>query len=404
MVCAEMALTGESDGVRKNADYVFNSHATSKSEGGKEQTLTSPNMAYMGCSILDGRGKGVVVRTGMTTRMGKIAQLLNDAEAGLSPLQEKLEKLGKTLGIMSIAVSLIVLVLGIALKRSPDPKSESPYYLQMIIVAVSLVVAAVPEGLPAAVTITLALGMRRMADKQVIIRKLHSVETLGSATVICSDKTGTLTAGVMTVRKIYFGGNSYRVTGEGYDPNGKFLMGSDDAEVWGEGWRVCPTCSSEGLSVSPQVVPTVDTGVGLLLLAGTLCSNATLEKNASGQWECMGNTSERAIVVAAAKGHIDGGAVHKEYVRVKENVFSSSRKVMSVVAANSSARPYRFPTLDQPASHIGIVKGRHCSPSSTQAVANGMYVRGAERCHPPVQAPDCCRGLGRSHCTTAETA
>eukprot|EP00474_Spongospora_subterranea_P005808 CRZ06266.1 hypothetical protein [Spongospora subterranea] len=351
LVSAEMALTGESEGVLKDADYVFSPEAKHSGEA-PESHLTSENMVYMGCVILDGRGKGLVVRTGMSTRMGKIAKLLNEAEAGLSPLQEKLEKLGKILGILSIMISVCILVIGILTERTPDPGSEQPYYLQMIIVAVSLVVAAVPEGLPAAVTITLAMGMQRMANKNAIIRRLHSVETLGSATVICSDKTGTLTAGVMTTVKLFFSGSTYSVSGEGYTPNGVFTLESDES----------------------QIKPNIDSGVGLLLLSGALCCNATLQMGSDGKYECLGNTSDRSIIVAAAKASILAPDVNKEYPRTKENTFSSIRKMMSVVFENSKTHRQRFPTNESVASHVAIVKG---APNVVLAQCNSQIVNNA---------------------------
>jgi magnesium-transporting ATPase (P-type) len=193
---------------------------TNKGEEKKEKSLDEEkNMVFMGCQIVDGRGKGVVVKTGMATKMGEIQHMLNTADEKESPLEQKLDQLGNRLGIASITISCVVLIVGLTTNRGTHD-GDQPRWLQMILIAVSLTVAAVPEGLPACVTITLAIGMAAMAKRNAIIRQLHSVETLGSASVICSDKTGTLTAGKMTAVRVWFGWKLFRISGVGYDPNG----------------------------------------------------------------------------------------------------------------------------------------------------------------------------------------
>ena len=181
----EASLTGESVPAEKNAEVVL---------GGEVPLGDRSNSAFMGTVVTYGRGKGIVVATGMNTEIGLIAEMLESYEEGETPLQKKLDELGKILGIASLAICGIVFLLGI-FRGIP--------ILEMFMTSVSLAVAAIPEGLPAIVTIVLALGMQRMVQRHAIIKKLHAVETLGSTTVICSDKTGTLTQNEMTARKIF---------------------------------------------------------------------------------------------------------------------------------------------------------------------------------------------------------
>jgi Ca2+-transporting ATPase len=348
MLSNEMALTGESEPAKKNADYVrpAKPHAgggggggggsgdaapapapahgeeRKEAEGGakkekKEEALTDANMIHMGCTITEGQGKGVVVKTGMHTRMGEIAHLLNTSERGMSPLQEKLHRLGVQLGMASIAVSLIVFIVGVTTERGTDPNNSDPAWLQMLLVAVSLTVAAVPEGLPACVTITLAMGMRRMALKNALIRELHSVETLGSATVICSDKTGTLTAGVMTAVRLWFAGTVYRITGAGYSPEGAIVpMDVDERDP--QAVAAAAAALRGKVALSP-------------VLIAALSSDARVQRNAEGRWEALGNISERPLVVAAMKAGWDEVELGKRFQRVHTNPFNSARKMMSVV-------------------------------------------------------------------------
>jgi len=201
----EAALTGESVPVEKNAASVMDSEATL---GDRKNT------AFSGTVVTYGRGKGIVVSTGMHTQIGLIATMLQSVEEEDTPLQRRLDELGKTLGWATLVISGLVFLSGLI---------EGGDILEMFMVAVSLAIAAVPEGLPAVVTISLALGMRGMVKKHALIRRLSSVETLGSATVICSDKTGTLTQNAMTVTRIWVDGKALEVTGGGYTPIGDFL-------------------------------------------------------------------------------------------------------------------------------------------------------------------------------------
>lgn len=283
----ESALTGESVPVEKDAGAV---------KSGQVSLGDRKNMIFMGTTITGGRGKGIVVETGMNTQLGRIAQLLDEAAAEPTPLQQRLHKLGKILG--AAAVAIVALVFFIGLWRGED-------LLEMFMVAISLAVAAVPEGLPAVVTIVLALGVTRMSRRRAIIRKLPAVETLGTATVICSDKTGTLTKNEMTVTGAYVNGRLFKATGTGYDPAGSFLDQKGN-----------------------EVRALEDEGLKLLLLGGLLNSDAQLEDTGKG-YRVIGDPTEGSLVVAAAKAGLSGDAAIKSHPRLAEIPFDSDRKMMT---------------------------------------------------------------------------
>lgn len=260
LMVEESALTGESLPVEKDPNKTF-----------PEETPVGDrkNMAYMGSSISEGRGVGVVVATGMETQMGKIAHMIHTEESPETPLQQRLAKTGKILGICALGICLIIFVLGLFQSIPP---------LDMLLVSISLAVAAIPEGLPAVVTIVLAMGVRRMAQKRAIVRRLPGVETLGSASVICSDKTGTLTQNKMTVV-------------ETVTPSGEVPLASTDGQF--------------------------------LLELGTLCSNCAMVKG-----KAVGNPTEAAILTASRRSK---AALEKEAPRLHEIAFTSSRKRMTTV-------------------------------------------------------------------------
>ena len=210
----EAALTGESVAVQKNASSVI---APDAPLGDRKNT------AFMGTLVSYGRGSGVVVSTGMHTQLGLIADMLQVVDQESTPLQQRLDQLGKVLGWGALIVCALVFLIGI-LRAVLNASFSIERLVELFMIAVSLAIAAVPEGLPAVVTITLALGMREMVRRHALIRKLASVETLGSATVICSDKTGTLTQNAMTVTQLWVDGNSFEISGAGYGPEGDFLI------------------------------------------------------------------------------------------------------------------------------------------------------------------------------------
>jgi Ca2+-transporting ATPase len=260
------------------------------------------NMLYAGTTITRGRGIGVVVSTGMSTELGKIAGLLVKSESGPTPLQQRLDHLGKILVLICIGICLLVGVIG--LRRGEN-------FRMMFLSAVSLAVAAIPEGLPAIVTISLALGVQRMIKRSVIIRRLPAVETLGCATVICSDKTGTLTQNQMMVTTCYLGGEEINVTGKGFEPAGKF--------IW-RGKEINPLSEGKGF---PDLW-----GMRLLLSAGFYCNNSNLTKDEKlNQWKLSGDPTEGALLALGLKA----GFKREEVQRIAENPFTSERKRMSVL-------------------------------------------------------------------------
>jgi len=292
----EAALTGESVPVDKDADLVL---------GPDTHLGERPNMAYSGTLVSYGRGKGLVVATGMKTEIGQIAELLQSVEIEATPLQRKLDQLGKVLGWAALAVSGLVFLLGWA--RGYEP-------LEIFLVAVSLAVAAVPEGLPAVVTVTLALGMREMIQRNALVRRLSSVETLGSTTVIGSDKTGTLTQNMMTATRLWVDGTVFEIH-----------AGGEDAEV-GSGaldgiFRV------NGSQVDLSDYPASTTA----LWVAVLDNDADFEAAEDGSYRVVGDPTEVALIVAANRAGARRSELEEAYPRIDEIPFDSSRKRMTTV-------------------------------------------------------------------------
>jgi Ca2+-transporting ATPase len=302
----EASLTGESEPVQKRSDVVLD----------REIPLGDRrNTAYMGTLVTYGRGRGVVTGAGMHTQIGLIAQMIQSYETEPTPLQRKLEQLGKTLGIAALAICGLVFLVGVGrFMLDPIPGvTLTEQILEMFIVAVSLAIAAVPEGLPAVVTICLALGMQRMVRRNALLRRLPAVEALGSATAICSDKTGTLTQNAMTVTQVWTPDAQLAVSGDGYVPEGQF---SDRDHVF---W--------------PGELPA---SVNLLLQAGLLCNDAHIETSGLEEgrrsWRVVGDPTEGALVVAAAKAGFWNDDQHGVVAeRVAEIPFDSERKRMTVI-------------------------------------------------------------------------
>jgi len=286
----EASLTGESTPTEKTDTPI----------AGSLQIADQKNMVFSGTIITSGRGKGVVVETGDHTQVGKIASLVAGTERETTPLQKRLDDLGKILGYGTIAISLFVFVFIVFISADFSQLSLFDRVLQSFIVSVALAVAAIPEGLPAVVTISLAFGTQRMLKRNALVRKLSSIETLGSIDTICADKTGTLTAGEMAVREIFFDGKNYKVTGEDREFSGEFLLGNKKV-------------SNEEL--------------GLLLQAALSCNNATLDENG----KLLGDPTEVALLVSAYKAEVKNPGK-----RLFEIPFSSERKMMSVVTKNGS--------------------------------------------------------------------
>ncbi|HEX9596472.1 MAG TPA: cation-translocating P-type ATPase [Anaerolineales bacterium] len=292
----EAALTGESVPVEKH---------TAPLSGEDLAIGDRKNMAYAGTAASYGRGKATVVATGMQTEFGKIAELLQTVESGKTPLQQNLEKVGHLLARAALVVVLAIVAVGL-LRGQP--------FIEMLIFGIALAVAVVPEALPAVVTISLAIGVQRMAKRNALIRRLTAAETLGSTSVICSDKTGTLTRDEMTVRKIYAGGELLKISGAGYEPSGDFSRNARPID---------PPASAR-----------------TLLAAAILASDAILgQGNGQGErrsedgngWHIKGDPTEGALVVAAAKAGLNKPDLDARFPRLHEIPFTSETKRMTTL-------------------------------------------------------------------------
>ena len=296
---AEASLTGESVAVGKRPDTLEEAKALGD----------RANMVFNGTSITQGTGRAIVTGTGMHTQVGRIADLLSAAEGEKTPLQKEMDYVSKVLGLAVCVIAVVVLVALAIMEGFSDVHDV----IESLLLAVSLAVAAVPEGLAAILTVVLALGVQRMAAHHAIVKKLHSVETLGSASVICSDKTGTLTRNEMTVERVVTPSGEVQLTGTGYAPEGRMVtVGGDDDSA------VAQSLQSEALATL---------GVGLLANDGQL-------RHDDGVWQAVGDPTEVSLVVAARKVKADRRMAH--FQRVAEIPFTSERKRMSVVANDNA--------------------------------------------------------------------
>ncbi len=322
----EASLTGESLPVGKDAGQVLDVEA---GIGDRR------NSAFMSTMVTYGRGAAVVTSTGMQTEIGHIAEMIQAVEEEETPLQRKLDEVGRMLGIASLAICGLVFLIGILRPLFLGETLTIHMITEFFMIAVSLAIAAVPEGLPAVVTICLALGMQEMVKRHTLIRRLPAVETLGSATVICSDKTGTLTQNQMTVTQMSVMDHEYVLTGTGYDTKGEFKVG--------------------GQVVSLDHHPVLRQA----LWAGLLCTDAVLEKSdGEDEYRMVGDPTEGALVVAAAKA--DYWRQHQErlYPRVAELPFDSDRKRMTTIHALETVSdddPSPFHAGDR--GYVAVVKG-----------------------------------------------
>ncbi|HDQ06915.1 MAG TPA: cation-translocating P-type ATPase [Candidatus Bathyarchaeota archaeon] len=303
----EALLTGESTAVDKK-DVVLDP---------KTSVADRKNSVFMATHLTYGRGKAVITSTGMETVFGKVAEMVQAVEQTETPLKQKLAKFAKKLGIIIIFVCIVIFALELyeifAMKGGIDLEYAAGEIIEAFETAIALAVSAVPEGLPAVVTVSLALGARELAKRKAIIRRLSSAETLGATDIICSDKTGTLTKGEMTVRKIYVNDKMVDVTGAGYEPKGDFLV--------------------NGASVEPKE----NSDLTLFLKAGTLCSNASYDGT-----KVLGDTTEGALIVAAAKAGMTKADLEKEYPRLQEVPFTSERKRMTTVHKSPEGKIFAY--------------------------------------------------------------
>ena len=305
----EGALTGESQGVDKFADRVLHED---------EALGDRRNMVFQGTEVLQGRGIMIVTATGMQTELGKIANLLQDVEVEETPLQKRMAELSKALVIASLG--LVAIVIGVGLWRHGD-------LVKLLNTSLSMAVAAVPEGLPAVITVTLALGTQRMVRRNALIRKLPAVETLGSVTTICSDKTGTLTQNKMVAESVFTANYAAQVNGTGYEPIGEFGIA-----------RLAGDMLASDLSVYQCVE------LQILLAASVICNDSHLQNrppkeeeknhqsNRQSQWKIIGDPTEGALLTLAGKANFWQSQFAKYFARVAEIPFTPERKLMSAIA------------------------------------------------------------------------
>ncbi|MET0593084.1 MAG: HAD-IC family P-type ATPase, partial [Polyangiaceae bacterium] len=298
LTAEEAALTGESSASTKDARQPLADDAP---------LAERSTMIFLGTTIVRGKGRGVVVATGAKTELGHIGELISNAGDEKTPLEQKLDSFGQRILWVCLGISALLFVWGMV-------KGGRAWH-ELLLEAVSFAVAAIPEGLPAITTITLALGMQRMAKRGAVVRKLLAVETLGAASVICTDKTGTLTQNEMTVRRIFAGGTSYRASGEGYDPRGHLE-------------------SFDGRPLD-KLPATLD----YLLATAALCTNAQLDiDQESGRWKVIGDPTEGALLTLAAKGGRAKESVASSHTIVRELPFDSDRKRMTIVTLDARGR------------------------------------------------------------------
>lgn len=303
--CDEAPLTGESFPVTKSIQPL------------PEKTRVSErkNSVFTGTTVTYGRSKAVVISTGMNTEFGKIAEKVSEMEVEKTPLEKRTEEIGKWLGIIALSICLLVAAISVV-REIMTGKVDFPFIVTMVMFAIALAVAAVPEALAAIVTGALAIGMHQMAKRNALVRKMSAVETLGCTTVICSDKTGTLTKGEMTVRKIFADGRMIEVTGVGYAPEGEF-KGSD------------------------LVNPLNNKSFQMLLKGGALCNDASLEEK-EGKWTIKGDPTEGALIVLAVKAGFHQAEMRLENPRIEELPFSSERKRMTTIHQIADGKKMAF--------------------------------------------------------------
>ena len=311
----ESALTGESIAVQKSIDAIAS----------EKPTLGDmTNLVFQGTVIRSGKGTAVVTSTGMGTEFGKIAKLVQECEEDLTPLQLDLKDLGIKLGGVVLAISILVAVVLVIVNTTYD-------WNEALFVGIAIAVAAIPEGLPAIVTVTLAIGVNRMVKKNAIVRRLPSIENLGSTTIICSDKTGTITKNEMTVRYIHLASAKVIITGAGYSQEGEFYeaLGSDNCAELSEIQDPFDVEHSQDLI--------------MLLKAGQLCSTATISMASDDStWTLVGDPTEGALLVAAEKADLRLEKTRSEYEELTEYSFDSTRKRMTTMQKDKDGLVWAF--------------------------------------------------------------
>ncbi|MBD0337300.1 MAG: HAD-IC family P-type ATPase, partial [Cyanobacteria bacterium Co-bin13] len=333
----ESALTGEAHTVNKQAQAALTAETP---------LADRKNLVYQGTEVVQGRGQVLVTQIGMQTELGRIAAMLQSVQTEPTPLQHRMDQLGNALVSGSLFLVALVVIGGVL-------SAGWGAFESLLEVSLSMAVAVVPEGLPAVITVTLAIGTQRMVRRHALIRRLPAVETLGSVTTICSDKTGTLTQNKMVVQQIRTPACTYQVTGEGYAPKGEFLQGGQ------------------------PVTPAQNPDLNLLLLDGLLCNDAVLQKE-RGEWAVMGDPTEGALVVLACKGDLDYHGLIHGLKRAVEFPFSSERKRMSVVVdlERATLKPQLLPPQAAQAAYLLLAKG---SPELLLDCCSQVFLKGQAR-------------------------
>ena len=319
LMIAEASLTGESEAVLKDI-------ATLRQPAGLGDRL---NMVFSGTAVIRGRGRAIVTSTGMGTEMGNIARLLEAAEEQRTPLQREVDRIGRMLGVAIIAIAIVV-ISATLLNSNVEHASD---VVDALLIGVSLAAAAVPEGLPAVLSVVLARGVQHMAGKQAIVKKLSSVETLGSASVVCTDKTGTLTKNEMTIEKIVTPSGEVDVTGSGYEPVGELQVGG-----------------------RPLDDPVLLAEVRFVLGGGSLANDATLRDD-NGVWTIQGDPTEAAFLVAEAKIGLTETR-ESRFERVGEIPFTSERKLMTTLESDVE-RDGRISVITKGAPDVLLTRCTH---------------------------------------------
>lgn len=337
---AESALTGESMPVRKSIELEESSE--------EKLSIAKENMVFMGTNVTHGTAKAIVVSTGMETEMGRIAKLTTETKKDLSPLEKEMFRIGVFVGKIALVISTILFIVGYFF--------QGKEFIETLLFASSVAVAAVPEGLPATITIALAIGVQRLAKKNAIVKQLSSAETLGSTTVICSDKTGTLTKNEMTVKEIYFNHHEASVHGVGYLPTGYINIREKGKTLITIGQEQGPyndyELSTEELKVLEKKDEKLYFALEKMMQASALCNNATLEKK-NEKWRVLGDPTEGALLTMVGKAGFDKEKLDKKFERVYELTFDSTRKRMSVVVKDKNGKYFVF-TKGAPGSIIEI--------------------------------------------------
>ena len=323
----ESTLTGEATTVSKDAGAVLAEDAPLGDRS---------NLVFKGTEVVQGRAKAIVTKTGMETEIGRIAAMIQAVECEPTPLQQRMSQLGKVLVGGSMTLVALVVIGGVL-------RTGWQSFDELLEISLSMAVAVVPEGLPAVVTVTLAIGTQRMIRRQALIRKLPAVETLGSVTTICSDKTGTLTQNKMVVQEVYTGSLHFSVTGEGYEPSGTFDCQDSG---WGEADSLSLNAPSQPNARGNQDFIEHEPEVKKLFQACVLCNDALLQhdrKHDRGEWTILGDPTEGSLLTLAGKTGIFKEELDFKMPRLGEFPFSSERKRMSVIVANPDDN--KFPYL-----------------------------------------------------------